>query len=91
MTTPASSSNVSPGIWLATYSAASGRLRPHSDVRKHPYSKLRADFCCHEAVREGPGATTSAYGTKRTWRSRSAMSAFGGKADMPLTYCDVRF
>jgi MAPEG family len=25
---------------------------------------------------------TSAFGTKRTWRSHSTMSAFGGKADM---------
>jgi hypothetical protein len=29
----------------------------------------------------------SAFGTKRTFRSRSAMSAFGGKAD--IAFCDV--
>ena len=33
----------------------------------------------------------SAFGTKRTFQPRSAMSAFGGKADSPLTCCDVRF
>jgi len=27
----------------------------------------------------------SAFGTKRTWHSRSAMSAFGGKADIAMT------
>ena len=35
---------------------------------------------CFVAVHE------SAYGTKRTWRSRSAMSAFGGKADIPSSH-----
>jgi hypothetical protein len=33
----------------------------------------------------------SAIGTKRTSYSHSAMSAFGGKADIDLTLCDVRF
>src|SRR5262249_47217966 len=32
-----------------------------------------------------------AIGTKRTCRSRSAMSAFGGKADITQTCGDVRF
>ena len=29
--------------------------------------------------------TMSAFGTKRTWQRRSAMSAFGGKADPPTS------
>jgi hypothetical protein len=29
-------------------------------------------------------AWMSAYGTKRTWQSRSLMAAFGGKADIGL-------
>ena len=33
----------------------------------------------------------SAFGTKRTWRSRSVMSAFGGKADIPSGHLDVRY
>jgi hypothetical protein len=33
----------------------------------------------------------STHGTKRTWRLRSAMSAFGGKADIGLTSLNVRF
>jgi hypothetical protein len=32
----------------------------------------------------------SASGTKRTWRSRSAMSAFGGKADVAISERHVR-
>src|SRR5262249_27641227 len=32
----------------------------------------------------------SAFGTKRTWRSHSTMSAIGGKADIARTGCDVR-
>ena len=35
--------------------------------------------------------TLSAFGTKRTCPSLSAMSAFGGKADMTRTCSDVRF
>src|SRR5215469_11898817 len=31
-----------------------------------------------------PQRGMSAFGTKRTWRSRSTMSAFGGKADIPF-------
>jgi hypothetical protein len=33
----------------------------------------------------------SAFGTKRTSQSRSAMSAFGGKADIPISERHVRF
>jgi hypothetical protein len=33
----------------------------------------------------------SAFGTKRTWRSRSTMSAFGGKADIGWRCRDVCF
>jgi hypothetical protein len=33
----------------------------------------------------------SAFGTKRTCQSLSAMSAFGGKADIQLTCPNVRF
>jgi hypothetical protein len=33
----------------------------------------------------------SAYGTKRTLRSRSAMSAFGSKADIEISGRDVRY
>ena len=36
-------------------------------------------------------SSMSGSGTKRTWHSRSAMSAFGGKADMTRTCPDVRF
>jgi len=32
----------------------------------------------------------SAFGTKRTWCSRSAMSAFGGKADIVRALVNVR-
>jgi ABC transporter substrate binding protein len=39
---------------------------------------------CFAAVRE------SAFGTKRTSRSCRSMSAFGGKADIAGTSCDVR-
>src|SRR5947207_200945 len=31
----------------------------------------------------------STHGTKRTWRSRLTMSAFGGKADMARTRCPL--
>jgi hypothetical protein len=33
----------------------------------------------------------SAFGTKRTSRSRCRMSAFGGKADVAIPKRDVRF
>jgi hypothetical protein len=33
----------------------------------------------------------SAIGTKRTWASALQMSAFGGKADMPVCAANVRF
>jgi hypothetical protein len=33
----------------------------------------------------------SAFGTKRTWPSRSAMSAFGCKADIEISGRDVCF
>ena len=36
-------------------------------------------------------AAMSAFGTKRTWQSRPAMSAFGGKADIASTDLDVRY
>ena len=38
-----------------------------------------------------PQRSMSAFGTKRTWRSRSAMSAIGGKADTGLAFSNVCF
>ena len=37
------------------------------------------------------GSTLSAFGTKRTFRDRVSMSAFGGKTDIVRTYSDVCF
>jgi hypothetical protein len=65
-----------------------------------PVSERGPNFRC--GLPAGPGASArtaitpavklvSLLGTKRTWHSRSAMSAFGGKADMTRTWADVRF
>jgi hypothetical protein len=44
-----------------------------------------------EECRSGPLRTMSVPGPKQTFESRSAMSAFGGKADIPALYRHVRF
>jgi hypothetical protein len=36
----------------------------------------------HDPDQTDRDGVRSAFGTKRTWQSRSSMSAFGGKADM---------
>src|SRR5262249_6409299 len=57
---------------------------------------------CNSGISVGPpgraadrrvrtGRYVVCFGTKRTCQSRSPMSAFGGKADIQLTPCDVRF
>jgi hypothetical protein len=45
----------------------------------------------HTATAAVLAGAMSVFGTKRTWQSRSSMSAFGGKADITQTFHDVCF
>jgi hypothetical protein len=44
--------------------------------------------CLRYRATPGP---VSVFGTKRTWQSLSAMSAFGGKADILSAHLDVHY
>src|SRR5262249_46475980 len=79
-------------IIAVTRQSACGRLRrlrhetlqPARSLGKNPSASV-LDRRSFAAVRE------SAFGTKRSWRSRSTMSAFGGKADIGRRRFNVRF
>ena len=57
--------------------ALKGIRRPIANVQRPGARKFQTELM-------------SAFGTKRTFQSRSAMSAFGGKADITRTWADVR-
>ena len=63
----------------------------HNAPPQRPYTLLQLSRLSISDFHLAPHGRAIHFGTKRTWRSVSLMSAFGGKADMAMNGPNVCF